>query len=343
MASATSKRSSEPAIYANQDLVKFIGRKTLVLVVSSEGRLGEMPCAEALQVAKDAGSDLVAVAMKAKPPVVKLTSVAKLQYAHDRQASQLRAMQRAQKQKEMRFSSTTESNDLENKAGKVINFLTKGHPVKITVRFVSGTPPDLQEPLRRGVMRRLVHMLDEYGVMTESSLNNAGRDLSGVFQPAPRGEKLKEGTLRNESVLAKLETPVKVAVSSDDTATAFPGGRSSMVVDSEVATAMDDDEDSPRGPAAGKKGKGKGRGGSKGTRKPKGSPSASLEEQRAWREGVGHTTEVEADVDSVLGTRDGDDVLGGARQRSKPSRAAASGVSASGRANAGGDGPGSRA
>lgn len=309
----------------------MLGPATPVLLVGPEGKLGEMPCREALQTAKAQRSDLVAVALKASPPVVKLESISKLKHAKDRQAAQLRAVQRSQKLKEMRFSAMIEAGDLQMKVSKVVSFLTKGHAVKVNVRYASGSPRELQEPLRRGVMRRVVQILDDYGTITPNSIADTGLELSGTFQPISQtAMKPVEGTYRNEAALEKLGA---VLARANADAVEAPAGVDLSAPQAESATELAEVEALKRGKTAKPVPGGK--------KKPKGSPGVSREAQREWRDAVGHTLEVEEDVDSVLGSRDGDDVLGGARQRSRRARAAA-GVTGSGRLNSGGDGEASR-
>lgn len=82
-------------------------------------------------MARDVGLDLVEVAPKADPPVCKIVSWSKFRYQQQKRTEQSRKKQK--KLKEFRFKAGIGKNDMERKVRRGIEFLDKGHPVKITL------------------------------------------------------------------------------------------------------------------------------------------------------------------------------------------------------------------
>ncbi len=107
-----------------------------VRVISEDGaQLGIMSSKEAYQRAQDEGLDLVKVAPKADPPVVKIIDYGKYRYEQSRKAKEARKKQHTTELKEVRMSPNIEQNDLNTKINATRKFLMKGDKVKVTLRF----------------------------------------------------------------------------------------------------------------------------------------------------------------------------------------------------------------
>jgi len=107
-----------------------------VRVVGENGQqLGIMSSREALQMAEEAGVDLVKIAPTAKPPVCKLVDYGKFKYEQTRKEKEARKKQRTIEIKEIRLSPNIDTNDLNTKINAARKFLSKGDRVKITLRF----------------------------------------------------------------------------------------------------------------------------------------------------------------------------------------------------------------
>jgi translation initiation factor IF-3 len=105
----------------------------VVRVVDEKGeQMGVMPLAQAIQEAKKRGLDLVEVAPQANPVVCKFLDFGKYKY---RQEKRERKKQKAQKLKEMRFTSQIEDHDFETKVRHIRRFLEHDDKVKVTVIF----------------------------------------------------------------------------------------------------------------------------------------------------------------------------------------------------------------
>ena len=107
-----------------------------VRVVGEDGaQLGIMSSREAMQLAEEAGVDLVKIAPTAKPPVCKLVDYGKYKYEQTRKEKEARKKQRVIEIKEIRLSPNIDTNDLNTKISAARKFLTKGDRVKVTLRF----------------------------------------------------------------------------------------------------------------------------------------------------------------------------------------------------------------
>lgn len=107
-----------------------------VRVIGESGeQLGIMSVKEALQLAEEAGVDLVKIAPTAKPPVCKIVDYGKYKYELARKEKEARKKQKVIEIKEIRLSPNIDTNDLNTKVNAARKFLTKGDRVKITLRF----------------------------------------------------------------------------------------------------------------------------------------------------------------------------------------------------------------
>jgi translation initiation factor IF-3 len=107
-----------------------------VRVIGEQGQqLGVMSSREALDMAREAGVDLVKVSPSAKPPVCKLIDYGKYRYEMDRKAKEQKKKQKSLDVKEVRLSPNIDVNDLNTKSNAARKFLEKGNKVKVTLRF----------------------------------------------------------------------------------------------------------------------------------------------------------------------------------------------------------------
>ena len=89
----------------------------------------------ALDMAKEAGLDLVEVAPQANPPVCKILDYGKYKFDVEKKLKESKKKQKLVKMKEIRMQPKIEKHDLEFKAKHVKAFLEEGNKVKVTVRF----------------------------------------------------------------------------------------------------------------------------------------------------------------------------------------------------------------
>ncbi len=91
--------------------------------------------AEALDMAREAGLDLVEVAEKANPPVCRIMDYGKYKYEAAQRAKESRRNSTNIIVKEMKYRPKISPGDFETKTRKVRSFLEDGHKVKVTIMF----------------------------------------------------------------------------------------------------------------------------------------------------------------------------------------------------------------
>ncbi len=107
-----------------------------VRVIGAEGdQLGIMPTAKALELAEQAGLDLVKIVPNAQPPVCKLIDYDKHRFEQAKRDREMRKNQKIVSLKEVQLSATIEENDVAVKAKNAIKFLEEGDKVKVSIRF----------------------------------------------------------------------------------------------------------------------------------------------------------------------------------------------------------------
>ena len=107
-----------------------------VRVIDQNGeQLGVMPTRKALELAEEAGLDLVKIVPGAKPPVCKLMDYDKYRYEQAKKEREIRKNQKVVSIKEVQLSATIEENDIQTKAKAAVKFLQGGDKVKVSIRF----------------------------------------------------------------------------------------------------------------------------------------------------------------------------------------------------------------
>jgi len=95
-----------------------------------------MPLPEALFKARQQSLDLVEVAEKAQPPVVKIIDFKKFKYQEDKKTQAGKKKGKSQEVKEFRFTPFIAQNDFEIRVKRARKELTSLNKVKLTVKFV---------------------------------------------------------------------------------------------------------------------------------------------------------------------------------------------------------------
>jgi len=151
-------------------------RSNELRVIGAEGQqLGIMSRADALQLAEQAGLDLVEISPNAAPPVVKIIDWGKYQYQKMKEQQKSRKNAKVIELKQMRLGLKIGSNDLSIKLRKIAEFLNEGHKVKILVVF-KGREMAHQE-LGYQLMEKIMSLLPE-NIVVEQQPQLAGRNLS---------------------------------------------------------------------------------------------------------------------------------------------------------------------
>jgi translation initiation factor IF-3 len=107
-----------------------------IQLINEEGEnLGIVPTDQALQMAEEAGLDLVEIAPNAEPPVCKILDLGKLKYANQKKAAEARKKQKIVEIKEIKMRPNIDTHDYEVKMKAMNRFFEEGDKVKVTLRF----------------------------------------------------------------------------------------------------------------------------------------------------------------------------------------------------------------
>ncbi|MBR6523225.1 MAG: translation initiation factor IF-3 [Clostridia bacterium] len=107
-----------------------------VRVISGEGeQLGIMSLSSALDAANERNLDLVEISPNANPPVCKIMDYGKYKFDLAKKEKEARKKQKVISVKEIRFSPSIDTNDLNTKTNQASKFLKSGDKVKVSVRF----------------------------------------------------------------------------------------------------------------------------------------------------------------------------------------------------------------
>ena len=90
---------------------------------------------QAIGLAREKGMDLIMVASDEKAPVCKIADFGKMKYETMKQEKEARKKQKISTLKELKLSSKIGEHDYNVVLRKSVDFLTKGHKVRVILRF----------------------------------------------------------------------------------------------------------------------------------------------------------------------------------------------------------------
>jgi translation initiation factor IF-3 len=107
-----------------------------VQLIDQEGKnRGIVPIREALDIATEAGLDLVEIAPNVSPPVCKILDFGKFKYQEQKKAAEARKKQKIVEVKEIKFRPMIDDHDYDVKMKAIRRFFEEGDKVKVTLRF----------------------------------------------------------------------------------------------------------------------------------------------------------------------------------------------------------------
>lgn len=150
-------------------------------VIDSTGKqAGVMSLAEALEIARAGGLDLVEVSPTADPPVCRVMDFGKYLFELNKKAQSAKRKQKQVHVKEIKFRPGTDEGDYRIKLRKLMEFLQGGDKTKVTLRF-RGREMAHQE-LGARLLARVRDDLNEIGVV-EQMPQLEGRQMIMVMAP----------------------------------------------------------------------------------------------------------------------------------------------------------------
>lgn len=133
-----------------------------------------------MELAAEAGLDLVEISPNANPPVCKVMDYGKFKYEQQKRESEARKKQKTIEVKEVKFRPNTDTNDYDVKMRNVVKFLTNGDKVKITMRFRGREMA--HQNLGLELLRRVAADIEEIGKV-ENMPKLEGRQMVMMIGP----------------------------------------------------------------------------------------------------------------------------------------------------------------
>jgi translation initiation factor IF-3 len=135
---------------------------------------------EALDMATEAGLDLVEIAPNADPPVCKILDFGKFKYEEQKKKNEAKKKQKVIEVKEIKLRPSIDDHDYDVKMRSVTKFIGEGDKVKVTMRF-RGRELAHQE-IGMDVLMRVKGDLDAIAKV-EQFPRMEGRQLTMVVSP----------------------------------------------------------------------------------------------------------------------------------------------------------------
>ena len=146
-------------------------------------QLGIMSVRAALQMAEEAGVDLVEIAPMAKPPVCRVMDYGKFKYQEQKRAHEAKLKQKQVQVKEIKLRPGTDENDYQIKLRNMTRFLEEEDKVKVTLRFRGREMAHQEFGMRQ--LERIKADLDAVG-QVEQMPKMEGRQMIMIIAPAKK-------------------------------------------------------------------------------------------------------------------------------------------------------------
>ena len=152
-----------------------------IRLIDADGeQVGVVSVAEGIDLADEAGLDLVEISPNASPPVCKILDYGKYKYEAQKKANEARKKQKTIDVKEIKMRPGIDEHDYQVKMRSVRKFLDNGDKVKMTIRFRGREMAHQDLGIR--VLDRVRDDLDEE-VKIEQFPRTEGRLMTMVVAP----------------------------------------------------------------------------------------------------------------------------------------------------------------
>jgi translation initiation factor IF-3 len=153
-----------------------------IRLIGADGEnVGVVHPAKAMDMAIEAGLDLVEISPNADPPVCKIMDFGKFKYEQQKRESEARKKQKTIEVKEVKFRPNTDTHDYDVKMRNVVRFLEGGDKVKVTLRFRGREMA--HQNLGRDLLERVAADVEGLGKV-ENMPKMEGRQMVMMIGPA---------------------------------------------------------------------------------------------------------------------------------------------------------------
>jgi translation initiation factor IF-3 len=181
-----SSRSSSPS---HQVRVNGKIRAREVRVIGADGhQLGVLSLADAINLARSKGVDLVEIAATATPPVCRLVDYGKYRYEQSKKEKEARKHQHATKVKEIQLSPQIDPHDFAVKLSHAIDFLCQEMKVKVTLKFRGREMAHQEFGFQQ--IAKFTREVAPYG-HPDFEAKRVGKGITMMFSPLPRAKRAR--------------------------------------------------------------------------------------------------------------------------------------------------------
>lgn len=154
-----------------------------IRLIGAEGEAhGIVPTSQAMEMAREAGLDLVEVAAQERPPVCKIMDYGKFKYAQSKKAHQ---KTHQQKLKELRVRPKTGQHDIDTRLNQARQFLEHGDKVQLKVQFRGREMQHIEEGRR--IMDGMLEKLADCCKVERSPIME-GKMMTALLAPKGTGK-----------------------------------------------------------------------------------------------------------------------------------------------------------
>ncbi|MBP6041588.1 translation initiation factor IF-3 [Candidatus Saccharibacteria bacterium] len=161
-----------------------IRAKEVRLIDEKEAQRGVVSIEEALDLANQAGLDLVEVSPHAKPPVCKILDWGKYSYQKTKQ-QQSKKKQKSVSIKQIRFGLKIGEHDFNIKLKKIKDFLEDGHTVRVSAFFRGREMA--HKDLGHDLLKKVVDSVGDLSTVDQPA-TMSGKQLTIVLRSTKRAE-----------------------------------------------------------------------------------------------------------------------------------------------------------
>jgi len=151
-----------------------------IRLVKDDGEQLVLETHKALQMAKEAGMDLVEVSPNAKPPVCRIMDYGKFRFEQMKRAKATKAKQHIIKVKEIKLHPKTADNDYEYRIVQAKNFLKNGMKVRLVMQF-RGREMAHMDYGRRRMDQAKIDLADSGELEMDSRVE--GNTMASIYAP----------------------------------------------------------------------------------------------------------------------------------------------------------------
>lgn len=153
-----------------------------VRLIGADGeQVGVVSLDTAKERAREAQLDLVEVAARARPPVVKVMDWGKYRYEQQKKAREARKNQHQTEVKEVQLRPRTDDHDFDVKLKRARRFLEEGNLVRVVLRFRGR---ELRRPeVGIATLDKMIEATDDIARVEQRSNNIEGRRLVAILEP----------------------------------------------------------------------------------------------------------------------------------------------------------------